>query len=566
MADGSIVYQVTIDDKGALKSLQQVGDTAKRSADQGSQGFEGMAGKVKALGAAIAGAAIVKQVLDIGKAARDAYADFEQLEGGAKLMFGDAYDFIAEKSANAYATVQMSQNDYLRQVNGFAVGLREALGGNSEEAAKLADRIVTAEADIVSATGNSSEAIQNAFNGIMKGNFTMLDNLQIGIKPTKEGFQEIIDKVNEWNATSADRTATDYTITNLADCQNALVDYVEMIGYAGYAEKEGATTLQGATASMAASWQNLLVGVASGSTDTAQLVQNLMGTVQNVIAQVIPIIGNIILGFIDSLPALLDSVLDMVVQLIGDISGNMPTLITNLVDVLAKLIQSVIDHIPQILEAGVQLIIGMGRGLIEAIPRLIQNVPAIISSLFNAIVEGVGQMITSGIELITGVEAGAENAAGDLLGWFAGLPGRILGALGDLGGLLLNAGSQIISGLLSGLQNAFSGVQSFVGGIGSWIQEHKGPEQYDKHLLVKQGEWIMQSLAAGLDAGRDDVYAALRDVSADIAGYSVSANLAPTGYGSATTIVNVNGLTASPAVAEAGSALASEILLDLRLG
>ena len=99
--------------------------------------------------------------------------------GGAELLFGDAYDFIAGRAANAYAHVQMSQNEYLQQVNGFATGLKTALGGNEQAAAELAARIIEAEADVVAATGNSQEAVQNAFNGIMKSNFTMLDNLDI---------------------------------------------------------------------------------------------------------------------------------------------------------------------------------------------------------------------------------------------------------------------------------------------------------------------------------------------------------------------------------------------------
>ena len=93
--------------------------------------------------------------------------------GGAELVVGEAYDFIANKAQNAFATVQMSQNDYLQQVNGFATGLKTALKGNEKAAAELADRIITAEADVVAATGASQEAVQNAFNGIMKSNYTI---------------------------------------------------------------------------------------------------------------------------------------------------------------------------------------------------------------------------------------------------------------------------------------------------------------------------------------------------------------------------------------------------------
>ena len=560
MADGSIVYQVTVDDKGALQSIKQIGTSAKDAGQQGSEGFDGMASKIKNLAKVIAASMVVKQILDIGKAALTAYADFEQLNEGAKLMFGGAYDFIAEKAADAYKNVQMSQNDYLRQVNQFAVGLRESLGGDEQAAAELADRIVTAEADIVAATGVSSEAVQNAFAGIMRGNYTMLDSLGIGLKGSQEGMQEVIDKMNEING-------TEYEFGNLADMQNALADYVEYIGFAGYAANEGAETLQGATATMAAAWENLLVGIAGGSENTAQLVQNLLTSATTYVGLVIPVIGNIIMGFINSLPAMLDGILTMVVGLIGNISDSMPTLIDNLIVVLTNLITTVLDHIPDILAAGVQLIIGLGSGLIQAIPKLISNIPTIISSLFTAIVNGVGSMISAGIELLTGVKTGSENAGKNLLDWFAGLPRRILSALGNLGSLLWNAGSSIINGLLNGIKSAFEGVKNFVGGIGSWIQEHKGPEDYDKHLLVKQGEWIMQSLAAGLESGRGDVYAALQGISADIAGYSMTANLAPVGVGSSTTIVNVNGMTASnPNVMSAGANLASEIMLDLRMG
>lgn len=189
----------------------------------------------------------------------NAYGDFEQLVGGAELLFGDAFATVQKNAQEAYSTVQMSQNEYLQQVNGFAIGLKTALGGNEQAAADLSHKIIKAEADIVAATGNSQEAVQNAFNGIMKSNYTMLDNLQLGITPTKEGMQEVIDKVNEWN--TANGNATSYMIDNLADCQAALVDYVEMQGLAGYAANEAAGTIQGSLAAIKASWQNLVVGL-----------------------------------------------------------------------------------------------------------------------------------------------------------------------------------------------------------------------------------------------------------------------------------------------------------------
>lgn len=287
MSEGKVTYDI----EGNTKPFE--GDIAKTK-NIAASGFDWM--KVKALAAwAAIGAAVIKAGQIIGKTIGEAvnqYAEYEQLIAGSELMFGEGFEFIADKAKEAYSTVGLSQNDYLQQVNGFAVGLREALGGNEQAAAELADKIVTAEADIVAATGNTQENVQNAFNGIMKGNYTMLDNLQLGIKPTKEGFQEVIDKVNDWHASMGD--ATRYTIDNLADCEAAIVDYVEMQGLAGYAANELGDTIQGSANQAKAAWKNLLTGLGDADADIEELVGNLMDSIGVLIENLLPVIGRIL--------------------------------------------------------------------------------------------------------------------------------------------------------------------------------------------------------------------------------------------------------------------------------
>ena len=249
-----LAARITFDSSEYEKGMQDASQKTSNFGGKLKKAF-GTVAKVGAAGLAAGSTAAVKLVKD----ATSAYAEYEQLIGGTKLLFGSASDSIVEKSKEAYKTVQMSQNDYLQQVNGFAVGLKTALGENEQAAADLSAKIIQAEADVVAATGNSQEAVQNAFNGIMKSNYTMLDNLQLGIKPTKEGMQEVIDKVNEWN--TANGNATKYEIDNLADVQSALVDYIEMQGLSGYAADEAAGTIQGSLASTKASWDNLSVWI-----------------------------------------------------------------------------------------------------------------------------------------------------------------------------------------------------------------------------------------------------------------------------------------------------------------
>lgn len=285
----------------------------------------------------------------LAKASLDGYAEYEQLVGGSKLLFGDAYGYIAEQAQNAYKDVQMSQSEYLQQVNGFATGLKTALGGNEQEAAELAHRIIKAEADIVAATGNTKEAIQNAFNGIMKGNFTMLDNLQLGITPTKEGFQSLIKQVNEYNKSLG--KATNYQIDNLADCQAALLDYVEMQGLSGYAAMEAADTITGSLSMTKAAWHDLLVGFARGNKDLDRLINNFVKSATTAAKKIVPKLAQILGGLSEALkeiiPVITEELPGLLEELLPGLISGTGALITGLIKALPGLLVVLKDALIQ---------------------------------------------------------------------------------------------------------------------------------------------------------------------------------------------------------------------------
>lgn len=475
---------------GSDEAKNEINETTEHAERKGSKLLSTMA-KIGTAAIAAGGAAVVA----IGKQALSSYADYEQLVGGAELMFGEAYDYIADKAANAYKTVQMSQNDYLQQVNGFATGLKTALGGNEQAAAELADRIINAEADVVAATGNSQEAVQNAFNGIMKSNYTMLDNLQIGITPTKEGFQEVIDKVNEWN--TANGRATEYQIENLADCQSALVDYIEMVGMQGYASREAADTIQGSVASMKGAWSNLLTGIADENADfktlTSNFVDSLVSVGKNIIPRISVILGGISQlvtsasttiipmvittitdnlpallqaavalvgalgqGIIDSLPAITQAAIDILFFLTNGLIENLPTLIDGIVQVTLTIVQMLTspDFLTQLIETAILLIMTLAQGLIDAIPQLIAAVPLIIGNLLAAIIVELPSIIQMGIDLLFALIDGIIQCIPELV---AAVPTLIIafinGIVNNLDKIIL-AAPQIIVSLITGIVGA----------------------------------------------------------------------------------------------------------------
>lgn len=356
----------------------------------------------------------------------------------------------------------MSQNEYLRQVNGFATGLKTALGGNEQAAAELADKIINAEADVVAATGNSQEAVQNAFNGIMKSNYTMLDNLQIGITPTKEGFQDVIDKVNEWNA--ANGRATEYQIENLADCQSALVDYIEMVGMQGYASREAADTIQGSVASMKGAWENLLTGIADDNANFSELTSSFVDSVVTVGGNIIPRVNVIIQGLtqliteasqtiipmavqilLENLPSIVAAGMDLITALVNGVLDNIDLLISCVLELVDTIVDKLIENLPTLVDGGIKLIVALAGGLIEALPQLAAKVPQIIQTIVKSLISGIPDILSVGKDLIRGLWDGISSMGDWLWGCVKGLFSGVIDGVKNLLGI--HSPSKVFAGI-----------------------------------------------------------------------------------------------------------------------
>ena len=389
----------------------------------------------------------VDALANLGKSALDSVGQLEQNVGGVETLFGDAADAVIASADRAYQTAGMSANDYMSTVTSFSASLLQSLGGNTEEAAKVADMAIIDMADNANKMGTSMDMIQNAYQGFAKQNYTMLDNLKLGYGGTKTEMERLL-------ADAEKLTGVKYDINNLNDVYQAIHAVQEEMGITGTTAKEAASTLEGSMASAKAAWDNFM----NGSGDADQLADAFATAADNIVknlaeiiprfAETLPALGGAIIaqipglvaaivpavlsagqsvlkqlqdavldfdfagtadkvvqmitGFIegDGLGSLLDTLVTIFTGIVNGISSMLPSLLPALVGLISYVVTSLLGQLPAILDCALELILGLAQGILAALPVLIEALPEVISSIVEFLISAVPQIVDAGIELL----------------------------------------------------------------------------------------------------------------------------------------------------------------------
>lgn len=126
----------------------------------------------------------------------------------------------------------------------------------------------------------------------------------------------------------------------------------------------------------------------------------------------------------------------------------------------------------------------------------------LITETIDNAIRGWENLKQGTIDLFNGLVDGAKRAWDNLVKSVQGLIDDVKGWFDKLREInLWEAGKAIMDSFLKGLKKAWKAVQDFVGGIGDWIRDHKGPIRVDRKLLIPAGNAIMEGLNNGLNKG-----------------------------------------------------------------
>ena len=357
---GTLRLGIKVDSDSAKSELNKVGGEVEGTGSK----VAGLAEKAKTMIKAFVAAYAVKELVKLGKAALDAYAQFEQLEGGVQKLFGEEDAKKVMKYADrAYKTAGMSANQYMEQVTSFSASLISSLDGDTAKAAAVADMAIQDMSDNANVFGSDMTSIQNAYQGFAKQNFTMLDNLKLGFAGSKEGMQQLLDKAEEI-------TGKKYDISSLSDIYEAIHEVQNEMNITGTTSREAAGTVEGSVNMMKASWQNMLTAMGRGEgveKSMNQFLDSLGKVAKNVGPVAVRIVVSLAKALVTGIPKAMgmlgDFMSKLADQLGSDNGGKMGTAAAKLV---VKLVEGLIKNAPKLAEGALKLTVALVQALISA--------------------------------------------------------------------------------------------------------------------------------------------------------------------------------------------------------
>lgn len=437
------------------------------------------------------------------KAALEAGGNLQQSFGGLDTLYEDAAEG-AKKYAVEASKAGISANTYAEQAVSFGAALKAAYGGDTTKAMEAANTAILDMADNSAKMGTDITAVQTAYAGFAKQNYTMLDNLKLGYGGTKSEMERLL-------ADAEKLSGVKYDINNLGDVYDAIHVIQEDLNLTGVAAEEASTTFSGSLGAMKAAGENLLANLALGE-DISPALDTLLESVRVfVFNNLMPMIGNIL----TALPQLVDGLAQGLILGLNMISNKSDQIANIAVTLVTQLATSLISAAPYLIEAAVSLVMALGRALIntdwvavasDMMSTLKENLDMaageilgtdgdIIGSLLDSITAGLPDLLNKGVEIITNLANGILSSLPQLITMAGQLVTQFANFLMQNYPTILQAGADLLLNLVNGIVNnlpqiiasVVQVIASFVATIGQNLP-----------TILAQGITIIGKLVAGL--------------------------------------------------------------------
>ena len=244
--------------------------------------FETISSGFQKAGTALTAGLTAPTIAGIGAVVKS-YAGLEQNLGGTEAVFGSFAKTVQNDAKSAYKNMGLSASDYMATANKMG-SLFQGSGIDQQRSLDLTSKAMKRASDVASVMGVDMGMAMESITGAAKGNFEMMDNLGVAMNATTLEAYALEKGINfKWN-----------TASNAEKAELAMKMFMDRTKqFDGNFLKESESTVSGSLDAMRGAFSDFVAGLGNPDADVAQLMSNLMTTIQNFTKNVKGVIKNI---------------------------------------------------------------------------------------------------------------------------------------------------------------------------------------------------------------------------------------------------------------------------------
>jgi len=482
-----------------VEGAKEIGDAAKSAGEKGADGFGKLANVLKVV---VAGELAKKVFAGIGKAAVagiEKVGDIQRSVSSLSATLGKEGGAAVSKWADEYANAAGRSR---AEVKGF-------LADNAAMVNQLGVRGKAAQemAQTTTALGYDMAA---AFN--VKDDAEMMSSLNAAIGGATDALSQYGVKLDD---STLKRTALSMglkgEISDLSDAQAAQVRYQSILDQTKDAQLgvfNASGNLTNGLKGIKAIGANLLQTVGEKA---APIVGKLMGTIQNLMPKVEPIIGRVVDllsdGLADALPVVADlaeELLPALADTVGSLFTSLAPLIPVAVELFKKLLPPALNVISTLAEKLLPPLVGVISVLIPPIAEIAEQIlPPLLdlaSELLPPLGELVSQMLPPIVDIAMTLIPPISNIVKSLLPPFAKIIQAVLPGLTKIADAILPPTLTLVEALLPAIE-ALTPVITLVGNVIAKVAEGVASIAGG---IAKFGGKLINGIAGLFGGGKDD--------------------------------------------------------------